>query len=89
MKKLSTLNEGVKPQKKLSVQSDSINYIESKDLKKYLRVADKFLSDAAKEVINYLIVNNKSYLSDLATDNEENVLAGFYNAGMPTTNNLK
>ena len=89
MKKLSKLNEGVKPQKKLSVQSDSINYIESKDLKKYLRVADKFLSDAAKEVINYLIVNNKSYLSDLATDDEENVLAGFYNAGMPTTDNLK
>ena len=89
MKKLSTLNEGVKPQKKLSVQSDSINYIESKDLKKYLSVADKFLSDAAKEVINYLIVNNTSYLSDLATDDEENVLAGFYNAGMPTANNLK
>lgn len=89
MKKLSTLNEGVKPQKKLSVQSDSINYIESKDLKKYLRVADKFLSDAAKEVINYLIVNNTSYLSDLATDDEENVLAGFYNEGMPTTDNLK
>ena len=89
MKKLSTLNEGVKPQKKLSVQSDSINYIESKDLKKYLSVADKFLSDAAKEVINYLIVNNTSYLSDLAADDEENVLAGFYNAGMPTTDNLK
>lgn len=89
MKKLSTLNEGVKPQKKLSVQSDSINYIESKDLKKYLSVADKFLSDAAKEVINYLIVNNTSYLADLATDDEENVLAGFYNAGMPMTNNLK
>lgn len=89
MKKLSTLNEGVKPQKKLSVQSDSINYIESKDLKKYLSVADKFLSDAAKEVINYLIVNNTSYLTDLATDDEENVLAGFYNSGMPTTNNLK
>ena len=89
MKKLSTLNEGVKPQKKLSVQSDSINYIDSKDLKKYLRVADKFLSDAAKEVINYLIVNNTSYLSDLAADDEENVLAGFYNTGMPTTDNLK
>lgn len=89
MKKLSTLNEGVKPQKKLSVQSDSINYIESKDLKKYLSVADKFLSDAAKEVINYLIVNNTSYLTDLATDDEENVLAGFYNAGMPMANNLK
>ena len=89
MKKLSTLNEAVKPQKKLSVQSDSINYIDSKDLKKYLSVADKFLSDAAKEVINYLIVNNTSYLSDLATDDEENALAGFYNAGMPSKDNLK
>ena len=89
MKTLSTLNEAVKPQKKLSVQSDSINYIDAKNLKKYLSVADKFLSDAAKEVINYLIVNNTSYLSDLATDEEENALAGFYNAGMPAKENLK
>ena len=54
---------------------------------KYLTIADKFLSDAAKEVINYLIVNNKTYLSDLGTDSEENALSGFYNAGTSKLSN--
>lgn len=88
MKTLSSLNESSKV-KKFSVQSNSINYISVADLKKYLKVADKFLSDDAKEVINYLIVNNTSYITDLATDDEENALAGFYNAGVPSQDNLK
>lgn len=74
---------------KLNVQSDAINYASEGDLKKYLEIADKFISPEAKEVINYLIVNNKTYLSELATDDEENALAGFYNAGEPKTPELK
>lgn len=74
---------------KLKVQSDSVNYLSVDDLKKYLEIADKFISDDAKEIINYLIVNNKTYISDLSTDDEENALAGFYNNGMPSEDSLK
>ena len=87
MKTLSILFE--EKNAKLKVQSDSINYISVEDLKKYLEIADKFISDETKEIINYLIVNNKTYLSELATDDEENALAGFYNAGEPKTPELK
>ena len=74
---------------KLNVQTDAMNYASEGDLKKYLEITDKFISPEAKEVINYLIVNNKTYLSELATDDEENALAGFYNAGEPKTPELK
>ena len=87
MKTLSILFE--EKNAKLKVQSDSINYISVEDLKKYLEIADKFISDETKEIINYLIVNNKTYLSELATDDEENALVGFYNAGEPKTPELK
>lgn len=74
---------------KLKVQPDSVNYLSVDDLKKYLEITDKFISDDAKEIINYLIVNNKTYISDLSTDDEENALAGFYNNGMPSEDSLK
>lgn len=88
MKKLSLFNEAAKA-KRISVQANSINYIDANSLKKYLTIADKFLSDAAKEVINYLIVNNTSYFTDLANDSEENALGGFYNSPMPSDEHLK
>lgn len=74
---------------KLKVSNDSLNYISVEDLKKYLEVTDKFLSNESKEIINYLIVNNKNYISELSTDNDENALVGFYNAGEPSNNQLK
>lgn len=74
---------------KLKVQSDALNYLSVDDLKNYLEITDKFISDEAKEIINYLIVNNKTYISDLSTDDEENALAGFYNAGVPSKQDLK
>jgi hypothetical protein len=74
---------------KLKVQSNSINYLSTSDLKKYLEVANKFLSDETRDIVNYLIVNNDTYISELSTDDEENAISGFYNAGTPKEKNLK
>lgn len=73
----------------LPLQENTINYIGEADLKKYLDVANKFLSDETKDLINWLIVNNKTYISELSTDEDENALAGFYKNGMPQKTDLK
>ena len=67
---------------KFEIQDDTINYISAAELKKYLDVAGKFLSEETKEIVNWLIVNNDSYISDLSNDEDENALAGFYKAGV-------
>ena len=55
MKKLS---EFVAEAKSLDVQNDTLDFIPSAKLKTYLTTADKFISVEAKEIINWLIVNN-------------------------------
>ena len=87
MKTLSQLFESKKVMN-FNVNKDALNYISEDDLKTYLDVAKPFLSEDSRNVINYLIVNNTSYISDLSTDDEENALAGFYNAGKPKSGNL-
>ena len=74
---------------KFEIQDDTINYISAAELKKYLDVAGKFLSEETKEIVNWLIVNNDSYISDLSNDEDENALAGFYKAGVPKDEHLK
>ena len=81
MKKLSKINESVKQSKKIEGIVNSINYIDSENLKKYLEVADIFISEDAKEIVKWLISNNNTYISDLSTDSDENAIVGFYNAG--------
>ena len=88
MKKLTQFNKAIKANK-INVQDNTVNYLSVNDLKKYLQVANNFLSEETKDIINYLIVNNKDYIAELSTDNEENALAGFYNAGEPKKENLK
>lgn len=88
MRKLTQFNEAIKANK-INVKENAVNYLSVEDLKKYLKVANNFLSDETKDIINYLIVNNKDYISELSADNEENALAGFYNAGEPKKENLK
>ena len=78
-----------KTKAKIDIQDNTINYISAKQLKDYLKIADKFLCDDSKEVINWLIVNNANYISELSNDTDENALAGFYNAGVPKDNKLK
>lgn len=87
MKKLTESVNNSKP--KFKVQENSINYISVPDLKKYLEVADKFISEETKELVNWLIVNNDTYIADLSNDEDENALAGFYKAGIPEKENLK
>ena len=75
--------------KNFKVQSNSINYIDAEQLKKYLKVANNFIGEDTKELINWLIVNNDTYISELSTDDDENALAGFYKSGEPAKDNLK
>ena len=50
---------------KLEIQDDSINFIDKKDLEKYLEVAGKFLSEESKAIVNWLSENNKDYVKKL------------------------
>lgn len=86
---MKKVTDSLNNRQKFKIPENSINYINATDLKKYLDVANKFISDETKELVNWLIVNNDSYISDLSTDDDENALAGFYKAGVPEQENLK
>lgn len=86
MKKLQQLVKEAK--EKLEIQEGSINKISTEDLKKYLEIAKKFLSEDSKNIINWLI-NHPNYTSELANGNSENALATFYNGGMPKVQEFK
>lgn len=89
MRNFSQINEARKAEG-LNIQKDTINYINVDDLKSYLSIASKFLSDEAKEIVNWLIVNNKTYLHDLDPKMDaENALAAFYDRGIPKEEDLK
>ena len=84
MKKLSqAVNEA---KAKLEIQDDSINFISSDNLKKYLEIAGKFLSPETKDIVSWLIDNNKDYVSRFGGDN---ALVTFYNNGVPKDASLK
>lgn len=74
MKKLSQI---VAEGKELSLQDDTMNYASAEKLREYLKVADKFISDEAKNVTNWLIANNSTYMKELGS------LQKFYAAGKP------
>lgn len=84
MKKFSQVFEAAKP--KLDIQDDTINYISVAELKKYLEICDKFISDEAKSIVKYLIDNNANYVKELSNGDSDNTLAAFYDAGVPNTN---
>lgn len=89
MRKFSQINEARKSEG-LNIQHDTINYINVDDLKTYLSIAGKFISDEAKKIVDWLIVNNKTYLHDLDPDmNAENALAAFYDRGIPKEEDLQ
>ena len=60
MKTLSQVRR-VNEAKSLDVQEDAIGYIGAGDLKKYLDIANKFISDDTKSIINYIIDNNDKF----------------------------
>jgi DNA-directed RNA polymerase specialized sigma subunit len=86
MKKLSQIIKEAK--QKLDIQDDTINYISTEDLIKYVEIANKFLSADAKNIINWLIAH-PNYVEDLANKNADNALATFYDNGVPTTPMMK
>lgn len=89
MKNFSQILEARKAEA-LNIQDDTINYINVKDLKEYLTIAGKFLSNETKEIIDWLIVNNQTYLQDLDPNLEaDNALASFYDRGIPKEEDLK
>ena len=89
MKNFSQFNEA-KADKELNIQDNTINYIGVDDLKSYLTIANKYLSPETKEIIDWLIVNNETYLHDLdPKGNADNALAAFYNRGVPKEDDLK
>lgn len=89
MKKLSKINEENSRQK-IELQENTINYIPVDQLKEYLEIAGKFLMQETRDVVNWLIVNNETYLHDLDPEaNAENALADFYNRGIPKSEDLK
>ena len=82
MKNLSTvITESSNKKTKIEGVKNSINFISVEDLNKYLESADACLSEEAKEIINWLKVNNKTYISELSTDDDENAIVGFYKKG--------
>src|SRR5574344_2129247 len=86
MKKLSLIINEAK--QKLDIQDDTINYISTEDLISYMDIAKNFLSEDAKNVINWLI-DHPNYVEDLASKNANNALATFYDNGVPTTPMMK
>lgn len=86
---MKTLVQLVKEAKeKLEIQEGSINKISKEKLEEYLNIAKKFLSDDAKNIINWLI-NHPNYTKELAGGNAENALATFYNNGTPKVQEFK
>lgn len=73
MKKLSQIVEA----KELSLQDDTMDFISADKLAKYLKIADKFISVEAKNIINWLISNNKTYMKEYGS------LQKFYAKGKP------
>lgn len=88
MKTLKQLDEALQASK-IKVQNDTINYISKAELEKYLEIAKAFLSEDSRNIVKYLIDNNTTYISELSNDKEENALAGFYNYGKASTEELK
>ena len=86
MKTLSNfVNEG---KQMLEIQDDSINKISTKKLQQYLDIANKFLSEESKNIINWLI-EHPNYVDELARPDADNALAAFYNRGVPKEKEYK
>lgn len=87
MKKLSQLTSQLF-EGKIEIQDETINFIDKADLKKYLEVADRFISDDAKTVIRYFIDNN-DYIQKFGVGKYNNAIANFYNGPIPKDEKLK
>ena len=83
MKKFSEFVNESTDKKKIKLKDKPVNYLSEDELKKYLEIADNFLSDEAKDVCNWLIDNNDYYKKNI------NSLLDFFNSGSPSQKELK
>lgn len=74
MKKLSQF---VLEAKELELQDNTMNYASSDAIQKYMKIAGKFISPEAKEICNWLIAHNGTYMKEIGT------LQSFYAKGKP------
>lgn len=74
MKKLSQV---IFEAKELSLQDDTMDFASAEALKMYLQKTDKFISVEAKNITNWLIANNSTYMKEFGS------LQKFYSKGKP------
>lgn len=74
MKKLSQV---IVEAKELSLQDDTMNFASAEALKTYLQKTEKFISVEAKNITNWLIANNSTYMKEFGS------LQKFYAKGKP------
>lgn len=82
MKKFSQLTKAINESKQLSIQDDSVNKLNPDELKTYVSVASKFLSEETKNICKWLAANEK-YADELPNADGDNALASFFNSGFP------
>lgn len=90
--KMKKLSERIfEAAKGLNIPDKTVNYVSKPNLEKYLGICDKFLSPEAKEVVNYLIDHNSTYVKDFTkpSGSTGNALADFYTNGVPKDAALK
>lgn len=84
MKTLTQLLEA----RQLNIQDDVINIISTDDLKKYMNIAEKFISPEARDIISFMI-DNPNYVEMLSNGNSNNIFADFYSHKAPKDTNLR
>lgn len=84
MRRLSQIDEA---QRVLEIQDNTVANLTAAQVKKYLEVASKFISDDAKYVCQWLIDNNSKYSKDFSTGGQ-NPMADFYAQGVPNDSSL-
>ena len=66
------------------LQENTVNYLSVKQLTDYREITNKFLMQETRDIIEFLIKNNASYISELpGADKDENARAGFYKSKLP------
>lgn len=82
---MKTISQFINESRKAMIepQDNCLNFVSADDLKKYLEISNRFISKESKDLIQWLIVNNSSYMQDLKVSKptSDSVLASFYNAG--------
>ena len=83
MKKFSEIVKESNERIKIKLKKTPVNYLSPDELRKYLEIANNFLSEPAKEVCNWLIDNNEYYQKNI------NSLVDFFNSGLPEKKELR